>query len=62
VLGTGGAYVALLAWHRSDLHPLTRVPVLDLVIVLVGLPAFAVIGGWLLAGREPADLGHQSLE
>ena len=31
LLGTGGAYLALIAWHRSDLHPLTQVPYLDLV-------------------------------
>ena len=32
LLGTGGAYLALIAWHRSDLHPLTQVPYLDLVV------------------------------
>jgi len=62
LLGTGGAYVALLAWHRSDLHPLTRVPYLDLVIVIVGLPLLAITAGWLLAGREPAAIAHQPLD
>jgi putative ABC transport system permease protein len=62
LLGTGGAYVALIAWHRSDLHPLTRVPYLDLVIVVVGLPLLALTTGWLLAGREPAAIAHQPLE
>jgi len=62
VLGTGGAYLALLAWYRSDLHPLTRVPFLDLVIILAGLPLLAISAGWLLAGREPASIAHQPLE
>ena len=39
VLGTAGAYAALLAWHRSDLSPLGRVPVVNLIVILVGLPA-----------------------
>ena len=53
LLGTGGAYLALIAWHRSDLHPLTQVPYLDLVIIVVGLPLLAITAGWILAGREP---------
>ena len=62
VLGTGGAYLALLAWHHGDLHPLTQVPYLDLAIIVVGLPALAAVGGWLLAGREPPSIAHQPLE
>ena len=62
VLGTGGAYLALVAWHRSDLHPLTRVPYLDLAVIIVGLPLLAIAGGWLLAGREPPSIAHQALE
>jgi putative ABC transport system permease protein len=62
LLGTGGAYLALIAWHRSDLHPLTRIPYVDLVIVVVGLPLLAITAGWLLAGREPMSIAHQPLE
>ena len=62
VLGTGAAYLALLAWHRGDLHPLTQVPYRDLVIVVVGLPLLAAVGGWLLGGREPPSIAHQPLE
>jgi putative ABC transport system permease protein len=62
VLGTGGAYLALLAWHRSDLHPLTQVPYFDLVVIIAGLPLLAITAGWLLAGREPASIAHQPLE
>jgi putative ABC transport system permease protein len=62
LLGIGGAYVALIAWHRSDLHPLTHVPYLDLAIILAGLPLLAITAGWLLAGREPTAIAHQPLE
>lgn len=62
VIGTAGAYAALLAWYRSDLTPLGRVPVVDLIVIVVGLPILAAVGGWLLAGREPASIGRQPLE
>jgi putative ABC transport system permease protein len=62
VLGTAGAYAALLVWYRSDLNPLGRVPVANLVIILIGLPVLAGVGGWLLAGREPPAVARQPLE
>jgi putative ABC transport system permease protein len=62
VLGTAGAYAALLVWYRSDLNPLGRVPVVNLVIILVGLPLLAAVGGWLLAGREPPAMARQPVE
>jgi putative ABC transport system permease protein len=63
VLGTAVAYLATAAFFRSQLtermgHP----PVLDLVLILVGLPVVAAIGGWLFAGREPTAIAHRSLE
>jgi putative ABC transport system permease protein len=61
-LGTGGAYVALTAWHRSDLRPLSHAPVMNLVLILVGLPLAATLGGWLLAGREPPAISRRPLE
>ena len=62
LLGTGGAYLALLAWHRSDLHALTQVPVVDLVALIAGLPLIAAAAGWLLAGRQPPGIARQPLE
>jgi putative ABC transport system permease protein len=52
LLGTGGAYVALIAGYSGDLGPLSRVPVVDLL---------ATAAGWLLAGREPPALARQAL-
>ena len=40
----------------------TTVPVTNLLIILVGMPLVAAIGGWIFAGRQPRDLGHQPLE
>jgi putative ABC transport system permease protein len=62
LLGTAGAYAALIAWHRSDLHPLTRVPWTNLAFIIVALPAVGTATGWLLAGREPPMMSRQPLE
>jgi putative ABC transport system permease protein len=62
LLGTAGAYAALVAWHRSDLHPLTHVPWTNLVFIVVVLPVVATAAGWLLAGREPSAMNRQPLE
>ncbi len=62
VLGTAGAYAARLAWHRSDLHPLTHVPWVNLALIVIALPALATASGWLVAGREPSAISRQPLE
>jgi putative ABC transport system permease protein len=51
--GSGAAYLALAAGHRSDLSVLSQVPVLDLAITIVGVPVAAALAGWVLAGRRP---------
>ncbi len=62
VLGTAGAYAALIAWHRSNLHPLTHVPWMNLACIVIALPAIATATGWLLAGREAPAMNRQPLE
>jgi putative ABC transport system permease protein len=62
ILGTAGAYVALVAWHRSDEWTLGHVPYANLTIVVVGLPVLAFVGGWLLAGREPSAVARQPMQ
>jgi putative ABC transport system permease protein len=62
LLGTAGAYLALVAWYRRDLHVLSDVPVIDLMVIVVGLPLGAAAAGWLLAGREPPAIARQPLE
>jgi putative ABC transport system permease protein len=62
MLGTGVTYLAVLAWYRSDLHLLAHVPVVDLAVIVVGLPVAATMAGWLLGGREPPVISRQPLE
>ena len=53
VLGTGGAYVAMMAGHLRDLDQLSPVPVVHLAAIVLGTPLAAAGAGWLLAGRSP---------
>jgi putative ABC transport system permease protein len=68
VLGTLGGYVATAGWFRTNALNggltaiFTTVPVTNLLIILIGMPLVAAIGGWIFAGRQPRDLGHQPLE
>jgi len=68
VLGIVGGYVGTAGWFRTNslnggLSAIfTTVPVTNLLIILVGMPLLAAVGGWIFAGRQPRDLGHQPLE
>jgi putative ABC transport system permease protein len=62
IIGTAGAYLALLAWHHREPHWLGHIPVLDLAAILIGLPVIAYTGGWLLAGKEAPTLARQPLD
>jgi putative ABC transport system permease protein len=58
ILGTVGAYLALLAWHHRELHWLSHPPTPDLAAILLGLPLIAYAAAWLLAGRESPTLSR----
>jgi len=63
VVGTATAAIAGIAWAHSSLSDtFGHVPLVDYLLLLVGLPVVAIIGGWLLAGREPAAIARQPLE
>jgi putative ABC transport system permease protein len=67
LIGVAGGYVAMISWLRSNslnggVAALGNVPVADLLLILLGMPAFAAIIGWLLAGREPTGLAWQPME
>jgi putative ABC transport system permease protein len=66
VVGTAGGYVAAIGFFRTNqldtLSSLSSIPVANLLLILVGTPLVAVIGGWLLAGRQPAAIGRGPLE
>jgi putative ABC transport system permease protein len=61
-LGVGGAYIALCAGYHTELDRLAPVPLAQLVLLGVGLPATAAIAGWLLGGREPPAYSRRLLE
>ena len=62
VLGVAGAYVVVVATYLDDLGYLSRIPVLYLVLMVVGVPWAAIAAGWLLAGREPPAIARPAIE
>jgi putative ABC transport system permease protein len=66
VIGTVAGYIAAIGFYRASrldtLSSLTSVPVTNLLLIIVGMPLVAVLGGWLLAGREPTAIGRRPLE
>jgi putative ABC transport system permease protein len=63
ILGTAGAVIAGMAWTHSGLTATAGgVPPSDILILLIGLPLVAAIGGWLFAGREPSAVARQPIE
>ena len=55
--------IAGLAWAHGNLSAMFGdVPLSDVLILLVGLPLVAAVGGWLLAGREPEVIARQPLD
>jgi putative ABC transport system permease protein len=63
VLGMAGAVIAGLAWAHSSLTAMFGgLPLVDVLILLAGLPLAAAAGGWLLAGREPEAIARRPLD
>ncbi|HEY1828352.1 MAG TPA: FtsX-like permease family protein [Acidimicrobiales bacterium] len=69
ILGTAAGYLASAAYFRtSDLagqtmwQDLSAVPVSNLLFILLGMPLIAMIGGWILAGRQPPLVSRQPIE
>jgi putative ABC transport system permease protein len=63
ILGIGAAYTVIVAGSsRDQFDELARVPVVELIVIAVGVPLLAAALGWLLAGREPRSLVRVRLE
>jgi putative ABC transport system permease protein len=62
LLGTAGAYVALVAGYRTQLSALRAVPMVPLLVTVVGVPVVASVTGWLVGGREPAAIARAPIE
>jgi putative ABC transport system permease protein len=66
LLGVVGGYIAMIGWLRTNslnggIAALGNVPVGQILLILLGMPAFAAVVGWLLGGREPAE-GRRRIE
>jgi putative ABC transport system permease protein len=59
ILGVAVAYLAAAAILDEDIGLLKRVPVIELAVILVGVPLVAAAAGWLLSGREPRSLTRE---
>jgi putative ABC transport system permease protein len=63
ITGMAGAVVAVLAWGHGSLSDMFNdVLLTDVLILVIGLPLAAAVGGWLLAGREPTAIARQPLD
>jgi putative ABC transport system permease protein len=67
LLGTVAGYVGMIGWVRSNalaggLSALGNVPVSNLLVILLGMPAIAVVLGWLLSGRERPGTVRRAVE
>jgi putative ABC transport system permease protein len=63
VIGTVAGYVATIAYSRGSandgLSSLSNVPAKNLLIILIGMPLVAAIGGWIFSGRQPSGIATQ---
>ena len=59
LLGTAGAYLALVAAQIDDLAP---IPFVALAVIVIGTPVAAGAAGWMFAGREPDALGRRPID
>jgi putative ABC transport system permease protein len=66
LIGAAGGYLAAIGFARSNqldaLSSLDSIPVVNLLLILVGMPLIAVVVSWLLTLREPSAIGRQPLE
>jgi len=68
LLGVAGGYLACLGFFQSGkfgqsvFANLSHVPLPNLLIIVVGLPLVAAVGGFLFSGRQPSLVSRQPIE
>jgi putative ABC transport system permease protein len=55
-IGVAGTYLALIAVNHAQLDRLLPIPIIHLLVLTLGVPAFAALVAWLMSGREPRTL------
>jgi putative ABC transport system permease protein len=67
LLGTIGGYIGMIGWLRGNslnggIGALGNIPIDDLLFILVAMPAFAALVGWVFAGRQPTAMAIRPME
>jgi hypothetical protein len=68
LLGTLAAYVGLIGWFYSNSLEgglsdiIDHIPWSNLFLIVIAMPAVAMIVGWVMAGREPAAISARPME
>ena len=68
LLGTAGGYLAGAGYFQSGkfgqsmIGDLSHVPLPNLLIIVVGLPVIAAVGGFVFSGRQPPLVSRQPIE
>ncbi len=68
LLGTAGGYLACAGYFQggkfgeSVFGNLSHVPLPNLLIIVVGLPLLAIVGGFIFSGRQPSLVSRQPIE
>jgi putative ABC transport system permease protein len=68
LLGTAGGYLAAAGYFQSGkfgesvFGNLSHVPLPNLLIIVVGLPLVAALGGFIFSGRQPSLVSRQPIE
>ncbi len=68
LLGTVAAYVGLAGWFRSNSLEgglsdiIDHIPWSNLALIVLAMPAVAMVVGWVLAGRDPTGISARPME
>jgi putative ABC transport system permease protein len=68
LLGTVAAYVGLAGWFYSNSLEgglsdiIDHIPWNNLILIVIAMPAVALIVGWVLAGRDPTAIAARPME
>jgi putative ABC transport system permease protein len=68
LLGAAGGYLACAGYFQggkfgeSVFGNLSHVPLANLLIIVVGLPLLAIVGGFIFSGRQPSLVSRQPIE